>query len=160
MNLAKTWYKTHNSKLLAIIENMSTQFKTLQAQSLYTYQLQEPLLLYEYKKLKLLLLGSGALQVSFSDWLLSRQAGWGCRCTISFFLEKQRWKRKALNWKHLNSSLFIVPTNECHLIKSIHFLKAITFASSPYMRNARAFTALPILKHLPIGASQQKLLPS
>ena len=139
------------------LKNMAALSRRLQTQSSRAHQSQQPTPLHGYKKFELqaCLLGPEALQESFSDWLLSRQGKWGCRCTVLFSSEKQGWRRKALDWEHSNSLLFAVLNNKCHPIRSIHFLKPITSASSPHLRNARASTVPPILEHLPIGASQR-----
>ena len=139
------------------LQNMAALPRKLQAWNSCAYQSQKPMPLYGYKEFELLTgpLSPGALQISFSDWLSSRQGEWGCKCTISFSLEKQGWRRKALDWEHSNSSLFAVFTNKCHPIRSIHFLKPITSASNLYLQNACISIALQILEHLPIGVSQQ-----
>ena len=140
--------------------NMAALLKKLQAQSSCAHQSQQSMPLHGYKEFKLQAgpWGSGALQVSFSDWLSLRQGEWGCKCTVLFFSEKQRWKRKALNWEHSNFLLFAVLTNKCHPIRSIHFFKPITSTSSFYLRNIHASTAPPILKYLLIGTSQREPL--
>lgn len=66
---------------------MATLVKRMQAQSSYTHQSQQSLLLYGYKKIEVSpnVLGIRAFQVQFSNKLLSGQEKQSCRHLISFF---------------------------------------------------------------------------
>ena len=76
-------------------QNMATLPKRLQTQSFYAHQLQQLTPLHKYKEFELQagLLGPEAFYVSFLDWLTPKQDEWGCKCTVLFFSEKQRWRK-------------------------------------------------------------------
>ena len=139
-------------------QNVATLLRRLQAQGACAHQSQQSFSLHENNKLEFSssLVGPRTLTVSFSNRLLPGQGKWSCKCTVSFFSEKQRWKGKVSGWKHSNSSSLAVFTNKCHFIKSIHVsqFEPIAAPSGLYLRNLRPTAATSILGHVPLRASQ------
>ena len=162
---AETRYKTHNGKILAIVEAFKTWRHYLKICKHKVFVLTNHNNLCRFMDIKSL----SSRQVRWAKELsryhfrinYCQDKANGATNALSHFPQRNKDEEEKL-WTEntLISSSFAVFINKCHFISSIYFLEPITFISGPHLRNARASTAPSILEHLSIGTSQRGPLSS
>ena len=83
---SKSRQKSKNLKGLKSLQRPSVWRNVYQSTnllSIWYLELELPLELWQF--FRLLLLGPGALSISFSNWLPTRQSEWSCWCFVAFF---------------------------------------------------------------------------